>query len=288
MERYWNNAILTGVPRSGTTLCCYLLNLAPNTVALHEPIEINEFLKLRSRSEQIDFIQNRINGFRAYILDKFQAPSLQILGEFITDSFPAYKKTQKYRDNKAHLGTVKITKTIDEEFALIIKHPSIFTGLLPELSNIYKCIAIIRNPLAILSSWNCINTYHRTGRSPSAESVAPELKQLLVNTEDDISRQIKLLSWYFKIYLRMGRKILILKYEEIITSRGGVLFNAFNLPQPIECKKIKLENRNQNKFIDAQKLRRCFNALMEFNGSYSKFYSQREIIALYTHMLISG
>ncbi len=33
-----NNIILTGIPRSGTTLICYLLNKIPNTVALHEPM----------------------------------------------------------------------------------------------------------------------------------------------------------------------------------------------------------------------------------------------------------
>ncbi len=32
-----NNVILTGIPRSGTTLVCYLLNQLPNTIALHEP-----------------------------------------------------------------------------------------------------------------------------------------------------------------------------------------------------------------------------------------------------------
>src|SRR5215212_11226093 len=29
--------VLTGLPRAGTTLACRLLNLLPNTVALHEP-----------------------------------------------------------------------------------------------------------------------------------------------------------------------------------------------------------------------------------------------------------
>ena len=30
------NIVLTGLPRSGTTLACRLLNLLPDTVALHE------------------------------------------------------------------------------------------------------------------------------------------------------------------------------------------------------------------------------------------------------------
>jgi hypothetical protein len=32
------NVVLTGLPRSGTTLVCRLLNKLPDTVALHEPL----------------------------------------------------------------------------------------------------------------------------------------------------------------------------------------------------------------------------------------------------------
>jgi len=30
--------LITGLPRSGTTLTCHLLNKLPNSVALHEPL----------------------------------------------------------------------------------------------------------------------------------------------------------------------------------------------------------------------------------------------------------
>ena len=33
-----NNIVLTGIPRSGTTLTCHLLNKVPNVVALFEPM----------------------------------------------------------------------------------------------------------------------------------------------------------------------------------------------------------------------------------------------------------
>jgi hypothetical protein len=34
-----NDVVLTGLPRSGTTLTCHLLNKLPDTVALHEPMQ---------------------------------------------------------------------------------------------------------------------------------------------------------------------------------------------------------------------------------------------------------
>jgi hypothetical protein len=33
------NVLLTGLPRSGTTLMCHLLNKLPHSVALHEPMD---------------------------------------------------------------------------------------------------------------------------------------------------------------------------------------------------------------------------------------------------------
>src|SRR2546428_161661 len=37
------NVLITGTPRSGTTLLCSLLNKLPDTVALHEPMNVWEF-----------------------------------------------------------------------------------------------------------------------------------------------------------------------------------------------------------------------------------------------------
>ncbi|GBL04167.1 hypothetical protein KUL10_14730 [Glaciecola sp. KUL10] len=31
--------LITGIPRSGTTLCCNIINQQANTIALHEPID---------------------------------------------------------------------------------------------------------------------------------------------------------------------------------------------------------------------------------------------------------
>lgn len=43
-RRNLNNIILTGAPRSGTTLACHLLNKLPDALALHEPIRPARFV----------------------------------------------------------------------------------------------------------------------------------------------------------------------------------------------------------------------------------------------------
>ena len=44
------NIVLTGLPRSGTTLACRLLNTLPDTVALHEPIASGKFTDAEDES----------------------------------------------------------------------------------------------------------------------------------------------------------------------------------------------------------------------------------------------
>ena len=41
MERHSRYIALTGLPRSGSTLCCHLVNAAAQAVALFEPMQVH-------------------------------------------------------------------------------------------------------------------------------------------------------------------------------------------------------------------------------------------------------
>src|SRR5689334_16285425 len=45
------DVLVTGLPRSGTTLTCHLLQKLPDTVALHEPMDFHKFSPERSRDD---------------------------------------------------------------------------------------------------------------------------------------------------------------------------------------------------------------------------------------------
>jgi hypothetical protein len=52
------NVLITGTPRSGTTLICSLLNKLPDTVALHEPMNVWDFAECRDGGAVADLIEN--------------------------------------------------------------------------------------------------------------------------------------------------------------------------------------------------------------------------------------
>ena len=51
------NVLITGTPRSGTTLLCSLLNKLPDMVALHEPMNVWDFPKCPDASAVADVIE---------------------------------------------------------------------------------------------------------------------------------------------------------------------------------------------------------------------------------------
>jgi hypothetical protein len=51
------NVVLTGLPRSGTTLACLLLNKLPDTVALSVPFNAGMFAEVSGEEETCDVIE---------------------------------------------------------------------------------------------------------------------------------------------------------------------------------------------------------------------------------------
>ena len=63
------NVLITGTPRSGTTLLCSLLNKLPDTVALHEPMNVWEFPNCRDAAAIADVIEGFCNETRKSLLE---------------------------------------------------------------------------------------------------------------------------------------------------------------------------------------------------------------------------
>jgi|TARA_B110000908_G_C9813801_1_gene254097 hypothetical protein len=55
--------IITGIPRSGTTLCRNLINQRQDAFALHEPINPSDIPKTYSASQAADSIVKQITQF---------------------------------------------------------------------------------------------------------------------------------------------------------------------------------------------------------------------------------
>ena len=69
------------------------------------------------------------------------------------------------------------------DFTLVIKHPVAFTALLPILIERFEVFAIVRNPLAVLASWESAPFLQREGRLGLRPVIAPEIAARLEATK---------------------------------------------------------------------------------------------------------
>ena len=273
------NIVLTGLPRSGTTLTCHMLNKLPNTVALHEPITYGRF-DPENEESILDGIENFYRRMRRMIHNEKVAFSKEMEGQ-ITDR--TYQLTSEAERNRRAVGNnrqrrrdqkVRIEKTLDRDFALIIKQPAMFSALLPILVKRFPCYALVRNPLAILASWNTINRHTQNGHAPAAERYDERLRNMLGSLEDRSERQLYLLSWFFERYRQELSEDHVIRYEEMVDSGGASLSVISPAAESLD---ESLPSRNLNPLYDREEMRVLGRRLLDSEGAYWAFYTREDV-----------
>ncbi|HUK63438.1 MAG TPA: hypothetical protein VLV15_08895, partial [Dongiaceae bacterium] len=169
-----SNVILTGIPRSGTTLVCHLINTLPNSIALHEPMRVSE-LAFGDHLAAADVVARFFAQTRASLLANGTAPSKHVGGRIPDRHVDEHPSEDGLRRDNSDYGAVSFAKPLSRDFLLVLKHPSAFTALLDTLRGRFPSFAVVRNPLSILGSWNSVQMGFREGRAPIAEELDPAL-----------------------------------------------------------------------------------------------------------------
>ena len=210
--------LFTGLPRSGTTLVCVLLNEFQETIALAEPMSPSEFDGQSSVAQINRFIkQTRHSAVHGRVVT-----SQQVHGE-IVDNFaedPGDNPTN--RSLVAQLGPVQLDKQLTRKFHLYIKQPAWFTALAPTLKQHFEMFVIVRNPLAMLASWQTVSMAIQQGYWPMASRFDKNLEEILSAEPDVLRRQIAIIEWGLNIFLDFPPQRII-KYEELIKDPARIL-----------------------------------------------------------------
>jgi hypothetical protein len=269
------NVLITGTPRSGTTLLCSLLNKLPNTVALHEPMNVWEFPNCPDAAGIADVIERFCNDTRKSLLDKGVAVSKHV-GGLIPDNVAADKVNRSgTRLRHTEHGPVKIDKPLSDDFALAIKHPVAFTALLDTLSKRFECVAIVRNPLSMLASWNSLAWLNiKNGHAPIGEKLDAQLRQELALEPDVFERQIHIVEWFYKRFRQFLADDAIMKYEDVVESHGRELAAFFPDAAALD---ERLVSKNVNKFYDRALMLQLGEKLLRRSGVLWDFYSKADV-----------
>lgn len=271
-ERNLRNVVLTGLPRSGTTLACHLLNKLPNTVAVLEPFEAGRFAGLLpDRGAIANAMENWYGKARRRALRKGEVTTSHVGGKIPDNPFGARGEGVERRQWLASKGRIRVGKELGRDFFLVVKDPPMFTALLPILAERFPTFAMVRNPLAVLASWNSVDIPARQGRVPKAEIYDQDLVHRMSSIDDGLERQLGLLDWWCERFEQFLPSDHIIRYEDLVASGGralaAVIPAAGGLDEP-------LSERNANEIYDREDVARIGGKLLESEGAYWRFYSR--------------
>lgn len=269
------NVLITGIPRSGTTLVCSLLNKVPDVVALHEPMDVWDFAQCQDAAALAAVIQNFCADARRSLREHGFAISKHVGGE-IRDNSAVDQAGGRVRGTEH--GKIFIDKPLSENFTLAIKHPLAFTALLGPLSSHFDCFAVIRNPLATLASWNSLDWLKvRKGHAPIAEKLDAELSSKLAKESDAIERQIQIVEWSYLRYRQLLQPEAVLKYEDLVATRARALGRFFPSAASLD---EDLVSKNLNKHYDRALMADLGQRLLKREGPLWNFYSKHDVESL--------
>lgn len=288
-----HNIVLTGIPRSGTTLSCHLLNKVVDTVALHEPIVWERSTEIPDHAAVCKEIDDFFHQMRRSLLETQSAISKQRDGNVPDNPMDSYRIGSRWVPNRllnyplfrrmalrasvVSRGDITVSKPLSAQFNLCIKHTGPFTVLLDMLLLHHRCYAIIRNPLAVLLSWNSINFALYNGHMIEAEWLDSQLARQLAQISDRIDRQIALLSWFYARYDAVMPPQNLIRYEDIVASGGRALQT---IVPPAKFLDEPLDSKNRNSLYDQRLAPLILDKLLSTDGAYWKFYTKESVQSL--------
>jgi hypothetical protein len=268
--------LLAGLPRSGTTLVCNLLTSLPNVVALNEPMKVKELSNMTTE-QQFAAINQFVAENRYSLLKSGVATSKHIEGQIPDNTFRDNVSNRGLRVPLAEHGQIKLDKILTEDFVLAIKHNAAFAYLLNKLVLRYSCYGIIRNPLAVLFSWQTVDLNIHYGHIPVGEAFDSELRETLARIYDTLDRQIYILNWFFTKFDQNLPSERIIRYENVIASNGRTL--KVITPEA-DFIQVSLKSRNKNPIYKQGQFSKIADKLLESEGIYWKYYSREDVLNL--------
>ena len=270
VPRTW---LLSGVPRSGTSLCCRLAGDLPDTVALSEPIRRKAFGGMDTPHGACARIGDFAKQARARILAERRASSVQVDGR-LDDNRTASRQTDAgLRRLTGEWGEIAIDKPLSARFTLLIKHNALFAALLPLLTESFSCLALVRNPLSVLASWQTVDLPVHRGRIPAGEELDSDLHRTLEQEPEVLRRQLIVLDWFFGQFHAHLDPQDIIRYEDVVESGGVTLFRRLG---HAGVRPAELTSRNDSALYDEAMVETLLKALLDGGGCWTRFYGRED------------
>ena len=197
---------------------------------------------------------------------------MQVNGRLNDDSVAEAQSPEGLRQPRGGSGEVRFDKPLSDNFILLIKHNALFAALLGPLADDFPVLGLVRNPVAVLASWQTVNLPVHNGRIPMGERFDPSLARALDDESDILRRQVRVLNWFFVRFLDYLPTERVIRYEDVVASGGLSLFRRLGVARCLE----PLESRNANALYDAATIDAILAAAQASEGAWSAWYSRSD------------
>lgn len=266
-----SDILITGIPRSGTTLLTSLLSKQTECVAFSEP----EWMKtIRAKSATcLDFVHH-FDHQRAKI--RSQISRGQPIAVKVSRFNEGLPENYYHRNNQGQVLVDKEEQLVTfpqsySEQPFVFKANAQFTACLKPLINTAdtQLIAVIRNPIATIMSWRSLDLPISKGHVKVAEKYSSDFHQHVTCNDDLLIKQVQIIDWFFHQYLTFINQIKLVKYEDLVANTNSVI-SSITGNSDVSCK--KLSSQNNNRSYNHRESDLIKSALIKHGTYHKKFY----------------
>lgn len=264
------NIIITGIPRSGTTLITALIDSMPDTVALNEPTWQYDWAVAHPDSAAVfaDWLMRDFARTRQHLLKGEPIPERRREdGSAVTN----YYRPDPDRPDLGHTFKVlPFTRPgLTSDFTLAIKHNGLYLGCLRQIldTGAFRAVAILRHPVGVIASWNNVPIPLGEGKMPGAMMYWPQMNKLTGAPIDLLEKQVRMYDLVCHRLHNLRDRLQIITYEELVNHPGWLTGITGKQPVIAEgmIKKRDMVFYNEN-------TRPIVEAFKRFGQYYKLFY----------------
>lgn len=264
--------VLTGIPRSGTTLAACLVDHLEDTVCLNEPARYYEWAV--SCANRMHFVRNVLEDLRATRQKLAKGGTVADVRE---EDGSAPTNYYDARNRRRILNCHQVGRPASgEKLLLAVKHNEPLTATLPELcaSDDIAIVAIVRHPVPTILSWRSRPIPLRAGRLSIGYRLWPEALEAEQAAHSVIEAQASIYALYCRRYWSLRDRITIVRYEDMINNPGIIEVIAgrrYTRPVAVSSSNVRPEtaaSRGEVAMIQ--------RALTPYAGDIAFFYGEIE------------
>jgi len=232
------NILITGIPRSGTSLLTKLLSQQDNVLCFSEPSWLKDIRYPEQTSEEFSYaLKDKINHIRKDIKNGYPVTITVKKGtDELPDNYFKRRKNgqQNYKEDK------EVFVEHRDDLVIVIKSNTLFTACLFELIKLqeWQIHCVVRDPLYTLMSWRSLDIPISRGEIKIGELYSEEVKKIALE-KNIIKRQVLIYRWFVYQYVQCNCSII--DYSEFVKYPKFYLEKILNRSVR---KNYKLDNKN--------------------------------------------